>query len=91
MKPGPATPRGHRNANADWPFPFPAPGRWSGKKKLPANTERRQPRPPQSVGYRTWRVYRQLIAKNPWPGQSGGLVGSPSLVFVVLATRSANC
>jgi len=40
---GPATPRGHRNANADWPFPFPSPGRWSGKKKLPANSERRQP------------------------------------------------
>ena len=40
---GPATPRGRRNSNADWPFPFPNPGRWSGKKKLPANSERRQP------------------------------------------------
>lgn len=40
---GPATPRGHRNSNSDWPFPFPNPGRWSGKKKLPANSERRQP------------------------------------------------
>lgn len=39
----PATPRGRRNANADWPFPFANPGRWSGKKKLPANSERRQP------------------------------------------------
>src|SRR5262249_4054219 len=38
---GPATPRGHRNA--DGPFPFPPRGRWSGKKKLPANSERRQP------------------------------------------------
>jgi Fe-S-cluster-containing hydrogenase component 2 len=40
---GPATPRGHRNSNADWPFPFPSPGRWQGKKRLAANTERRQP------------------------------------------------
>jgi putative sterol carrier protein/Fe-S-cluster-containing hydrogenase component 2 len=34
---------GRPNSNADWPFPFPSPGRWSGKKKLPANSERRQP------------------------------------------------
>jgi len=40
---GPATPNGRRNSNADWEFPFPTPGRWRGKKKLPANTERRQP------------------------------------------------
>ncbi len=40
---GPATPNGRRNSNADWEFPFPLPGRWKGKKKLPANTERRQP------------------------------------------------
>ena len=40
---GPATPNGRRHSNADWPFPFPTPGRWQGKKKIPANTERRQP------------------------------------------------
>jgi epoxyqueuosine reductase QueG/putative sterol carrier protein len=40
---GPATPRGRRNSNADWAFPFPLPGRWQGKKRIPANTERRQP------------------------------------------------
>jgi ferredoxin len=40
---GPATPNGRRHSNADWPFPFPLPGRWQGKKRLPANTERRQP------------------------------------------------
>jgi epoxyqueuosine reductase QueG len=40
---GPATPNGRRNSNADWDFPFPTPGRWQGKKKIPANTERRQP------------------------------------------------
>jgi epoxyqueuosine reductase QueG len=40
---GPATPNGRRHSNADWPFPFPLPGRWQGKKKLPANSERRQP------------------------------------------------
>jgi hypothetical protein len=41
--PGPATPRGHRNSNADWPFPFPLPGRWAGKRALPANSEKRTP------------------------------------------------
>src|SRR5690242_17831353 len=40
---GPATPNGHRNSSADWEFPFPLPGRWHGKKRMPANTERRQP------------------------------------------------
>jgi epoxyqueuosine reductase QueG/putative sterol carrier protein len=40
---GPSTPRGHRNSNWDWKFPFALPGRWAGKKKIPANTERRQP------------------------------------------------
>jgi len=40
---GPATPRGHRNSNADWEFPFALPGRWQGKKKIPANTEKRMP------------------------------------------------
>src|SRR2546423_8827144 len=40
---GPATPRGRRHSNADWDFPFALPGRWQGKKKIPANTERRQP------------------------------------------------
>src|SRR5262245_52573400 len=40
---GPATPNGRRNSNADWAFPFALPGRWQGKKKIPANTERRQP------------------------------------------------
>jgi epoxyqueuosine reductase QueG/putative sterol carrier protein len=40
---GPATPRGHRNSNSDWDFPFPLPGRWKGKKRIPANTERRTP------------------------------------------------
>ncbi len=40
---GPATPNGHRNSNADWPFPFANPGRWAGKKKLAANTEKRTP------------------------------------------------
>jgi len=40
---GPATPRGHRNSNADWEFPFATPGKWKGKKKIPANTEKRQP------------------------------------------------
>ncbi len=40
---GPATPNGRRHSNADWDFPFPLPGRWQGKKRLPANTERRQP------------------------------------------------
>jgi epoxyqueuosine reductase QueG len=42
-KPDPAAANGRPNSNADWPFPFPNPGRWSGKKKLPANSERRQP------------------------------------------------
>jgi NAD-dependent dihydropyrimidine dehydrogenase PreA subunit/putative sterol carrier protein len=37
------TPNGRRNSNAEWDFPFPLPGRWAGKKKIPANTERRQP------------------------------------------------
>src|SRR5215470_9058049 len=40
---GPATPNGRRNSSADWRFPFPVPGRWQGKKRLPANTEMRQP------------------------------------------------
>jgi epoxyqueuosine reductase QueG/putative sterol carrier protein len=40
---GPATPNGRRNSNADWDFPFALPGRWQGRKKIPANTERRQP------------------------------------------------
>src|SRR5437867_3735898 len=40
---GPATPNGRRHSNADWEFPFALPGRWQGKKKIPANTERRQP------------------------------------------------
>src|SRR5262245_6252759 len=40
---GPATPNGRRHSNADWEFPFPTPGRWKGKKRIPANTERRQP------------------------------------------------
>ncbi len=40
---GPATPNGRRHSNADWDFPFALPGRWQGKKKIPANTERRQP------------------------------------------------
>ncbi|MGH7859156.1 MAG: hypothetical protein ACREQY_17655, partial [Candidatus Binatia bacterium] len=40
---GPATPNGRRNSNQDWQFPFPLPGRWQGRKRLPANTERRQP------------------------------------------------
>ena len=40
---GPATPNGHRNSNADWEYPFPTPGRWRGKKRIPANTEKRQP------------------------------------------------
>ena len=40
---GPATPNGRRNSSADWSFPFPVPGRWQGKKRLPANTEMRQP------------------------------------------------
>lgn len=37
---GPATPRGHRNSNWEWDFPFPLPGRWGGKKRIPANTEK---------------------------------------------------
>src|ERR1043165_2832051 len=41
--PGPATPNGHRNSNADWEFPFDPPGRWAGKRKLRANTEKRTP------------------------------------------------
>jgi NAD-dependent dihydropyrimidine dehydrogenase PreA subunit len=40
---GPATPNLHRNSNSDWPFPFPSPGRWAGKKRLPANSEKRTP------------------------------------------------
>ncbi|MBV8139290.1 MAG: SCP2 sterol-binding domain-containing protein [Deltaproteobacteria bacterium] len=40
---GPATPNGHRNSNTDWGFPFKNPGRWAGRKKLPANSERRTP------------------------------------------------
>jgi epoxyqueuosine reductase QueG len=40
---GPSTPNGHRNSNADWSFPFARPGRWAGKKQLPANTEKRTP------------------------------------------------
>ena len=40
---GPATPNGHRNSSADWRFPFPTPGRWQGKKRIPANTEFRHP------------------------------------------------
>lgn len=40
---GPATPNGRRHSNQDWDFPFPLPGRWKGKKRIPANTERRQP------------------------------------------------
>src|ERR1051326_5772845 len=40
---GPATPNGRRHSNAEWDFPFALPGRWQGKKKIPANTERRQP------------------------------------------------
>src|SRR6266446_2959224 len=39
---GPATPNGRRNSSADWSFPFPVPGRWQGKKRLPANTEMRR-------------------------------------------------
>lgn len=39
---GPATPRGHRNANTDWSFPFASPGRFKPKTILP-NTERRMP------------------------------------------------
>lgn len=40
---GPATPRGHRNSNADWEFPFATPGQWKGRKKIPGNTEKRNP------------------------------------------------
>ncbi|MGH7899575.1 MAG: SCP2 sterol-binding domain-containing protein [Candidatus Binatia bacterium] len=40
---GPSTPRGHRNSNTDWEFPFASPGRWAGKKRLKANTEKRTP------------------------------------------------
>ncbi len=40
---GPATPNGRRNTSADWDFPFATPGRWQGKKAIPANSERRQP------------------------------------------------
>src|SRR5262249_7592192 len=40
---GPATPHGHRSSSADWDYPFPLPGRWAGKRKLAASTERRQP------------------------------------------------
>ena len=40
---GASTPNGHRNSNADWSFPFARPGRWAGKKQLPANTEKRTP------------------------------------------------
>ena len=40
---GPSTPRGRRHSNSQWEFPFPSPGRWQGKKRLPANTERRTP------------------------------------------------
>ncbi len=40
---GPATPNGHRNSNWDWEFPFALPGRWKDKKRIPANTEKRQP------------------------------------------------
>src|SRR6184192_398970 len=29
--------------NFNWEFPFPVPGRWQGKKKIPANTEKRLP------------------------------------------------
>ena len=43
MASGPSTPNGHRNSSADWEYPFPTPGRWRGKKRLPASTERRQP------------------------------------------------
>jgi len=43
VSPGPATPNGHRNSSSDWDFPFPLPGRWRGKKRMPASTERRQP------------------------------------------------
>src|SRR4029077_7213994 len=43
VSPGPATPNGHRNSSFDWDFPFPLPGRWQGKKRIPANTQRLQP------------------------------------------------
>ena len=39
----PATLRPRARSNQDWEYPFPFPGRWSGKKRIPANTERRQP------------------------------------------------
>jgi epoxyqueuosine reductase QueG len=40
---GPSTPRGRRHSNSHWEFPFPSPGRWQGKKRIPANTEKRLP------------------------------------------------